>query len=127
MTLPDGVAEDFIADVMSCWKRFQRAVQGAPNSRLERSGTIADFAEYRIHGRGCLFHLRTGREVDVDWDAEGFPVFDDYRLRRYLRSRGLDEGLSMALGEAICAVEGAAVTRTRDLWFKMGEGAGSGR
>lgn len=53
--------------------------------RIGRNGEIGSYC-YQVHGAGCLFISRNGSEIDVDFTADGTPIFDLWRLRRYGRS-----------------------------------------
>jgi hypothetical protein len=57
-----------------------------PTGRERRSGVIPRVGSYTFHGVGCRFEFETGEEVDFDWNADGAPTFDVWRLRRYAQS-----------------------------------------
>lgn len=56
---------------------------------MPKHGEIAGGIEYSIHGNGCLFVSNDGHEVDVDFLADGTPVFDSWRIERFSLSRGI--------------------------------------
>lgn len=53
-----------------------------------RSGPLGDGGEFSLHGIGCLFDLASGETVDIDWNQDGEPIFDAFRLQAYARSVG---------------------------------------
>lgn len=53
-----------------------------------REGVLGNGTEFSLHGAGCSFELTTGEFVDIDWDHDGDPIFDVYRLQRYAQSLG---------------------------------------
>lgn len=55
---------------------------------LSKSGSTSGGIEYAVHGTGCLFVSSDGREIDVDFLADGTPVFDSWRIKRFSLSRG---------------------------------------
>jgi hypothetical protein len=55
---------------------------------LRRSGVIPGLGTWALHGMGCRFELDTGEDVDFDWNADGIPTFDVWRLRKYASSIG---------------------------------------
>jgi hypothetical protein len=56
---------------------------------LPKDGELANGIEYSVHGNGCLFVSVDGHEVDVDFLANGTPVFDAWRIERFSLSRGV--------------------------------------
>jgi cell division protein FtsI/penicillin-binding protein 2 len=59
---------------------------------------------YKLHGTGCRFELESGEEVDFDWDPDGRPTFDRWRVRNYARSIGHDEVTADQLAEALASL-----------------------
>ncbi|MFF3733643.1 DUF6896 domain-containing protein [Streptomyces sp. NPDC002476] len=57
--------------------------------QLPKDGELANGIEYSVHGNGCLFVSVDGHEVDVDFLANGTPVFDAWRIERFSLSRGV--------------------------------------
>lgn len=54
-----------------------------------RSGLIDGVGSFKFHGSGCRFELISGEEIDFDWDPEGHPVFDSWRLLCFAETSGL--------------------------------------
>lgn len=55
---------------------------------LPRQGRLASGIQYHVHGIGCEFVGRRNEIVDIDFAPDGTPIFDAWRLRRYLVSLG---------------------------------------
>ncbi|MFD4218227.1 DUF6896 domain-containing protein [Streptomyces griseus] len=56
--------------------------------QFPKEGKLANGIEYLVHGSGCLFVSVDGHEIDVDFLANGNPVFDAWRIERFSLSRG---------------------------------------
>lgn len=80
---------------------------GAPLTALSlsgersREGSISGFGAFQLHGIGCRFELASGEEVDFDWDQEGRPIFDVWRLRTYAHSVGQAATTEVELHDAL--------------------------
>lgn len=86
--------------------------------RIGRSGAFGSL-HYSVHGVGCLFTTRTGREIDVDFAADGAAVFDAWRLRWYGRS--LPEPLDLTEPELLSAARSLRppLAEVRPGWFRV--------
>jgi hypothetical protein len=76
---------------------------GSTGSR-SREGSIDGVGKYQLHGIGCRFELESGEEVDFDWDPDGRPTFDVWRVRAYARSVGHDSVTADQLAEALASL-----------------------
>lgn len=75
-----------------------------PSGDRSRVGSIEGVGHYKLHGIGCRFELESGEEVDFDWDPDGRPTFDVWRVRNYARSVGSDEVTADQLSEALASL-----------------------
>ncbi|MFC8171930.1 DUF6896 domain-containing protein [Streptomyces sp. NPDC057325] len=56
--------------------------------QFPKDGKLANGIEYSVHGNGCLFVSVDGHEIDIDFLANGTPIFDAWRIERFSLSRG---------------------------------------
>jgi hypothetical protein len=130
---PDEVLLSFIASMGLCIRalmtvasRPERLTPITPLTVVDkagkrvREGVVDDFGSFYLHGRGCLFELVGGEEIDFDWDADGDVVFNDWRLRTFARSLGFE---SITLKELRAAAMSAAhrglLCEKTDGWFAI--------
>lgn len=133
MTAPADVVSTFIAKLeMSLWHLrghtigVERSSSSAPliattrSGETARTGRLDDWGTFHLHGVGCLIELDTGEEVDFDWDAEGRPIFDGWRLRQFARSAGEERFSTDSLVEAARQLVAKGVlAETPDGWFRL--------
>jgi len=85
-----------------------------------RRGQIDGVGAFRLHGAGCAFELDSGEDVDFDWDTDGRPIFDLWRLRNYGRSIGEDEVTDADLADALeSLVRAGVLAEAGDGWFRL--------
>lgn len=90
-----------------------------------KDGVIADGIGYSTHGFGCLFVSADGHEIDVDFLADGTPVFDAWRVARFSSSRGIAVSSTveeLARACRLMASSGALQTKGEG-WFAKNEAA----
>ncbi|MFG6294167.1 DUF6896 domain-containing protein [Streptomyces rochei] len=89
--------------------------------RMPKAGELSTGIEYLVHGNGCLFVSNDGREVDVDFLADGTPIFDAWRINRLALSRG--SSFRVAADEIVreCrkAVSSGLFEEVTDGWFAV--------
>lgn len=125
-------ADEFLTDLLRCWSEIRREGMRAPGDVGASAGhhprhdvghasSSPAIDEYRMHGSGCRVHMADGREVDFDWDQDGAPTFDLYRVRKYLRSRGLDDKTSLSQIERCLEFRPDVVMKLRSgvPWFTV--------
>ena len=124
-----GIVEEFVG-LLRALGRELLAERGDPPNLLEllrmgkrgdvpRSGMLGSGSEYSFHGFGCRLVAADQREVDVDFTAEGQPIFDLFRLRRFAVSAGyegdeLDGQLAAEIAELM---EHGRLLELRAGWF----------
>lgn len=98
-------------------ERMRRArSQGEPSG-----GRLSEKWSYQIHGAGCAFFHRDGREVDVDLD-DSDPAeltFDVWRLSRHARSIGLTAPDTSLMAELDSKVVEGRLTRSQEGWWVL--------
>ena len=73
----------------------------------------------RIHGSGCVAEFESGEDLDFDWDADGRPVFDGWRLRSFGRSIGRDVPEHELMGEARSMARSGILEEVPGGWFRV--------
>lgn len=109
-------------------ERLVDVVDLARSRRISRSDHIGTYF-YKVHGAGCRFVGDNGRQVDVDFAADGSEVFDLWRLRAYglslpepLDFHGSGDGVRSAVA-ATASDRGAAGVVQRSQLIASGGGS----
>ena len=101
---PADVIAAYLKDLRRCLDAFMEQYAGIDREGLgpmmaidrhggsrSREGELTGLGEFKLHGYGCRVELISGASVDFDWDPDGAPVFDGWRLHCFAESMGWDE------------------------------------
>ena len=90
-----------------------------PGGKRVRVVEVHGLGTLRIHGRGCVAEFESGEDVDFDWDADGHPVFDAWRLRSFSRSIGLEMSAQELMNEARSMARSGILKEIPGGWFRV--------
>ncbi|WP_418057503.1 DUF6896 domain-containing protein [Pimelobacter simplex] len=114
---PQQIVSSFVEITERCLDALLGEYGGRPPVR---TGVLDGRVRFQLHGIGCRFELDDGTDVDVDWDDNGYAVFDSWRILMYAHSIGDERVERDEL--RVAAAEHPRLTQVTPDWFTWSDG-----